>query len=98
MTKNLTFGIIGLILGCVITYFYTKGKTNNEGKTYFELKEDVYIGEIGNLKKGTLIQYDDSYPEGFTRFILYLNAKGINLEESKEADENEIIPYWMEKQ
>lgn len=98
MTKNLTFGIIGLILGCVITYFYTSGKTNNEGKTYFELKEDVYIGEIGNLKKGTLIKYDDSYPEGFTRFILYLNAKGINLEESKEADENEIIPYWLEKQ
>lgn len=92
--SNIISGIVGLALGCVITYFYS---SNEKNEPYFELEEDVQIGEIGNLKKGTLLRYDDSYPEGFTRFILYLNAKEVDLKKSEEAD-NEIIPYWLEKQ
>lgn len=97
MKKNSMIpAFIGLILGCVITYIYCLND-NNQEQTYFELSEDVYIGEIGNLKKGTILKYDDSYPEGFTRFILYLNAKGIKMKEYK-TDENKIIPYWLEKE
>ncbi len=92
--SNVISGITGLLLGCIITYFYLSIENH---EAYFELKEDVHIGEIGNLKKGTLIRYDDSYPEGFTRFILYLNAKGVDLKEVKEKDKSEIIPYWIEK-
>tara|TARA_B110000259_G_C13707857_1_gene279156 strand:+ start:270 stop:560 length:291 start_codon:yes stop_codon:yes gene_type:complete len=94
MKKNsIISAFVGLILGSIVTYIYC---LNEEAPTYFELSEDVYIGEIGNLKKGTIVRYDDSYPEGFTRFILYLNAKGIDLKEY-ETDKDEIIPYWLEK-
>ena len=72
-------------------------KSKYEKQPYFELSEDVYINEVGNLKKGTILKYDDSYSEGFTRFILYLNAKGIDLKEYKDNNNNEIIPYWLEK-
>lgn len=95
MKKNsIISALVGLILGSIVTYIYC---SNDEAPAYFELSEDVYIGEIGNLKKGTIVRYDESYPEGFTRFILYLNAKGIDLKEYK-TEKNEIIPYWLEKE
>ena len=93
--SNIVSGIIGLALGCAITYFYSSKEKN---EPYFELSEDVQIGEIGNLKKGTLLKYDDSYPEGFTRFILYLNAKEVDFKKSEDTADDEIIPYWLEKQ
>ncbi len=95
--NNVVSALIGLVLGCVISYFYLSNKSEGKEQTYFELTEDVYISEVGNLKKGTILKYDDSYPEGFTRFVLYLNAKGIDLKKQKKANDNEIIPYWLEK-
>jgi hypothetical protein len=94
--QNLLFGLIGLVLGAAIVLFLKFNQTKKDS-SYFKLMEDVDIGELGNLKKGVVLKYDDSYPEGFTRFILYINAKGIKFEEDKEIDNNDIVPYWIEK-
>lgn len=82
--------IIGIVVG-VWVCFMIKAKS-----LYFELSEDAVIEGVGNLKKGTLIKYDDSYPEGFTRFVLYLNADDIDLKKVEGTKRNEIIPYWLE--
>lgn len=89
---NLTSIILGILIGILFSsiYFFS-----NNDYSYFELSEDVNVTGIGNLKKGTLLKYDNSYPEGFTRFILYLNSKNVDLKKTSKKDK--IIPYWIEK-
>ncbi len=97
MKKNkLIYGITGVIIGVLLSSIFNFWFLKPDF-SYFILNEDTYIGEVGTLKKGTILRYDDSYPEGFTRFILYLNVKGIDLRKSKEDNDNKIKPYWLEK-
>lgn len=65
---------------------------------YFELQDDYYDAELGNIKKGTLLKYDESFSEGFTRYILFLNIHDSQAPSfKKENSNNVIIPYWIEK-
>ena len=87
--------ILGIILGLSIG-FYLWGI---EYPKYVELQEDVIISDIGEIKRGTILKVDEEMSEGFTRYILYLNNKGIGVREYKQDKEkvNLIIPYWLEK-
>ena len=95
--KKSIVSIFCLIIGIIIGLFFDSVISCKKKNSYFKLMEDAHVGEMGSLKKGTLIKYDDSYPEGFTRFVLYLNADDIDLKKVEGVKRNEIIPYWLEK-
>ncbi len=68
----------------------------NRNVKYLILKNDSEIRGFGILKKGTKLKIDKGMPEGFTRYILYLNGGGDikgTVEESKH--DFEINPYWL---
>lgn len=87
--------ILGIVLGVSIGFYLW----NIEYPKYVELKEDVIISGIGEIKKGTVLKVDEEMNEGFTRYILYLNNKGIEVSEYKSDKENMnlVIPYWLVK-
>lgn len=48
-------------------------------------------GPVYLLPAGTSMYFDQSFPEGFSRYIVYFNVEGIKLE-SKEATEK----FWLD--
>jgi len=95
MKKNILFLISGLVVGGLIMSFVDKAESGNETK-YIELKEDFILTNGSVLKKGALLRIDQSYSEGHTRYILYINYKGeAGMELKKYDKENLINPYWM---
>ncbi len=95
MKKNSLFFIFGficltLILGSIFIYQYER----KGGNPYFRLNKDYQIGEVGILRKGTVLKFDKSMDEGFDRFILYLNLKGGDVVKDKTPSDV-IHPYWL---
>lgn len=88
----LILGVICGVAGCVLFQSFSK-----KDHRYFELQRDYTIEGQGFLKQGTLLQYDKSYPEGFTRYVLYLNLKDSGVKEYKPQYKDEIIPYWLDR-
>lgn len=89
----------GLVTGVILMlclYFFSFGKKESKQFKYVQLKEDYKIEDIGNLKRGTILRIDQAMPEGFTRYILYLNLKGDRTEAYKSEYSDEIIPYWLQ--
>lgn len=86
--------IFTLIIGLVIGYFLTSTyKKENFG--YDILEEDCVIANVGALKKGTKLKYLESTDEGITRYILYLNTKGIEMSPHDDEYKDLIIPYFL---
>jgi hypothetical protein len=57
-------------------------------------------GPFQFLPKGTTLYYDQSYPEGFTRYKIYVNVDRYPLSLSELSDPTEIDPlsaYAMDK-
>lgn len=97
--KNLTILVLGLLVGIFFGDFLDPlNMSKKSEEPYFMLEEDVIIDGVGNLKTGVKIKYDEGFSEGFTRFILYLNAKDVSLKRLNVSKENHIIPYWLEKE
>lgn len=88
--KNVILLIVGFVLGALLVPFIgTKDNTT----LYWTLQENCEVENVGFLKKGTLLRVDEAMSEGFTRCILYLNIKNIQVSDSKEK--YEFIPYWL---
>jgi hypothetical protein len=49
----------------------------------------------GYLKKGTVLKINEAMPEGFTRYILYLNLKGNRTSPHKTEHDDQVVPYWL---
>ena len=64
---------------------------------YVEVTHDYRIENLGVLKKGIQLRYDEEMDEGFTRYILYLNVKADNfkLVADSEIKSYEIRPFWL---
>jgi hypothetical protein len=95
--KNIFKTLVVLIIGAVLGFFISK-KVSFEKPKYVILKSDYFHQELGLLKKGTKLRFDEGMSEGFSRYILYLNisdADNLKLEKSNYI--NEIDPYWIEK-
>lgn len=90
--KIIIFGL-GLILGAGI--FLLLGNSTKTTTKYIKLKNDYRVGDAGYLKKGTILKIDEAMPEGFTRYILYVNLKYDDVDNYTTEKENEIIPYWL---
>ena len=94
--KTIITVLISLFLGVVIGFFLSK-KISLEKPTYVKLKSDYSHPELGTIKKGVLLRYDES-SSNFTRYMLYLNISDAEeLEVHKSKGLNEIIPYWIER-
>jgi AraC-like DNA-binding protein len=95
--KNFIKFFIVLSTGLVLRYFISK-KTSFEKPSYVELPTDYFHDELGVIKKGTQLKFDEGFSEGFSRYILYINISDAeNLMLKKSDNINEIIPYWIEK-
>ena len=94
--KTIITVLVSLFLGVVIGFFLSK-KISFEKPIYIKLKSDYSHPELGTIKKGVLLKYDES-SSNFTRYILYLNiSDSEELEVLKSKSTNEIIPYWIER-
>lgn len=69
--------------------------------TYLKLQEPILVNAEGELKNfhmlpaGTALYKDYSFPEGHTRYIVYLNIKGSFAAEKVESDKPNLIdPIW----
>ncbi len=85
--------IIGILIGAITMYFMKRSSFKNH--KYIKLTKDYKIEELGVIKKGTILRIDQPMPEGFTRYILYLNLKENDFSNYKPAMQDEIIPYWL---
>lgn len=91
--KTLTVLFIGVVIG-----FFVSKEISFSKPSYVVLQNDYFHQELGLLKKGTKLKYDEGMSEGFSRYILYINitdADKLKLEKSNNI--NEIEPYWVEK-
>lgn len=87
-----------VILGMMVMYFFNKIENPKPNHNYFKTTEDYLIEDVGQIKKGTLIKLDQSFSEGFTRYILYLNIHDEDSLIHQETDySDEIMPYWCRK-
>jgi hypothetical protein len=85
--------ILGLILGIAATLFATHFRQKDY--TYVQLKHDYHIVGIGEVKKGTILRFDEAMSEGFTRYVLYLNLKDDDVTIHKTDHKYTVIPYWL---
>ena len=68
-----------------------KGDSN-----YYKLSDSYCIDDIGYLKKGVVLRVDKSMPEGFTRYVLYLNLSDAEkVLKYETANYGTIMPYWL---
>lgn len=69
--------------------------------TYFKLEEPLLLEAEGEMKNfhmlpaGTALYKDQSFAEGHTRYLVYLNIKGDVATEKIESDKPNLIdPIW----
>lgn len=83
------------VLAVAGTFYFLKVKTMtrvHELEFPLMLQSSVATGSSYLLPKGTMLYFDKSYPEGFTRFRVYINVDGIRLETRELADPTLISP------
>lgn len=91
------FFMSGVIVGIILCYFIINySKFSYKKYNYVVLQNDYKIENMGHLKRGTILRIDESYPEGFTRYILYLNmSQNEKTEKKKSEHDYEIMPYGL---
>jgi hypothetical protein len=69
--------------------------------TYLKLQEPLLLNAEGDLKNfhmlpaGTPLYKDESFPEGHTRYIVYINIKGDFSAEIVESNKPNLVdPIW----
>ncbi|MCB0697743.1 MAG: hypothetical protein KDC07_10285 [Chitinophagaceae bacterium] len=96
--KKLLFFILGFLFGSGFTAIVTFTLYSQVGlkhNPYFILNADYNIEGAGILQKGTVIKMDAGMDEGFTRYILYLNLKGGDIQKVDTLKSDIIVPYWL---
>ena len=90
--KTVISFILGVMIGGFVV-FYLNITTNTPNSKYLKTDKDYYLHNGSTIKSGTSLKIDEGMSEGFTRYILYINAKSISgvVVEEKYS----IIPYWI---
>ncbi len=75
-------------------YFWEFKKVTKVHELQFPLmlQASQYTGMNYLLPKGTMLYYDQAFPEGFVRYRVYVNIEGVRLESSELADPTLISP------
>jgi hypothetical protein len=81
--------------------FHKSGVRSMPKTQYLKLSEPLLLNAGGELKyfhmlpAGTPMYKDESFPEGHTRYIVYINIKGAFQAEAIESDKPSLIdPIW----
>lgn len=91
MKKGFLYFLLGVATS-VLTFFMIRKGDNDT--LYYVLNQDYQIDNIGFLKKGTIIKFEQGMDEGFDRYSLYLNLKNGNLIKDTQHIEY-VVPYWL---
>jgi hypothetical protein len=87
---------IGFITGITVCKILISRQGSDKEDSYFKLKHDYCIEDVGHLESGTIIKIDKGMSEGFTRYILYLNISDSQQFDKYETEQkNIVIPYWL---
>ena len=93
--KNIIYLLIGILIGVFITYsLLSFGKKNESTTKYLELNRDILLHNNCLIKAGTQLKIDVGMPEGFTTYILYVNAKSMDGTVKEYPYRSYTIPYW----
>lgn len=94
-TKRYMMYVAFLVIGLIIGFFLSPIKPK---KTFYvELQTDYNIENVGELRKGTLLKFDQPFSEGFARYILYINIPSSETLNRKDETDKYIISYWLKK-
>ncbi len=91
--NNLLWLAAGILAGVAVYHYLEK---QNVPKVH-KLEAPLMLagGHENNattlLPRGTSMYFDQSFPEGFTRYIVYVNVEGVQLE-LKEANDK----FWLD--
>jgi hypothetical protein len=91
MKRNFLYFLLGVVTSALV--FFLLKRDNNNDTLYYTLSQDYEIDNVGFLKKGTIIKFDEGMNEGFDRYILYLNLKNGSL--LIDTQSSGYIPYWL---
>lgn len=103
MTRiNYFLAVLCTICAFVAGYFFDVYGAPLMTKTvYLKLNEPLLLQSEGDMKnfhmlpEGAALYKDRSFPEGHTRYIVYLNIKGDFAAEKVESDKPNLIdPIW----
>ena len=87
---------MGLFVMCIVSVIISSQFLPiKEKHHYFQLLSDCEISDIGYLKKGAILRFDEGMSEGFTRYILYLNLKAPDVKPFNVEHDDSIIPFWL---
>lgn len=109
MVKTLRFiglaGLLALVFGCGMA-FQRFGVPMLKKSTYFQLQEPLQLEvlepgarphDLHLLPVGTPLYFDHAFPEGHTRYIVYVNIKAKLAAKKIISDERNLIaPIWAE--
>lgn len=85
--------VLGIIIGASLIYQLKEHKMPKVHKLEFPLMLSGGAADSPPtiLPKGTSLYYDQAFPEGFVRYIVYVNIEGVKLE-PHEASEK----FWLD--
>jgi|JI91814CRNA_FD_contig_31_723492_length_497_multi_2_in_0_out_0_2 hypothetical protein len=93
--KNITSFSTGVFIGICLTLLMWHYSTKRDaGTNYVVLSHDILLDNSSILKSGTKLRIDEGMSEGFTRYILYVNANRLDARDTIHPHRNCVIPYW----
>jgi hypothetical protein len=94
VATHLAVAIVGIALGANIFFFWNHHKMTKVHKLQSPLllASEEKTQNYHLLPKGTTLYFDQSYPEGFTRYKIYINIDRTPLKLSELNDPTSIFP------
>tara|TARA_B110000977_G_C11063203_1_gene486752 strand:+ start:327 stop:617 length:291 start_codon:yes stop_codon:yes gene_type:complete len=96
MKSKLILLVVGCVLGFGASTLISWLKT--EDAIYIKLDADYQMDNGSQLTKGTALEVDKGFGEGFTRYILYLNISDADSPDSSFVEkDNYKHVHWLRK-
>lgn len=84
--------IIGFTLGCGISFLLI----NQLMHEYITLDQDYKMDNGSVIKKGTFLEVDKGFSEGFTRYFLYINIHDSEMPDSMNIEKSKTKKvHWL---
>lgn len=96
LTKKIAYSLVLACVAVIVFYvgvFFERSDMHRVHKLKFPLMlaggedEHNYL-----LPAGTSLYYDQAFPEGFVRYIVYVNVEGVSLDSKEPTDKFWISP------
>lgn len=104
MSKMIVALAIGLVLGWVIHSLFTIWGVFDRSSKFHLLDRPITLyfedGSKVNLPEQTALHFEKSFPEGYSRYYIYLKIEGapLDLEQSKFQEVRPILAGFEDKE